>query len=216
MVLFSFFFSFLPFKCQANIWKLNHKVILTFYENSADFKHLAYIKWNSVFIFLLPASAVNLEGELFKDLMKGYNKNVRPMERSGDITQVDIKMTLTNLISLVTADLTRAKWASLGQKIMSRNMFPQNEKKEALTTSVWIELVLSGTSVEAALWSVSIHLWDTVKPKVFVGVAMVWLQAKMGPAAQVEPVWEHHKTTPDPLQDPLAARHHIGEQVSTK
>lgn len=31
------------------------------------------------------------------------------MERSGDITQVDIKMTLTNLISLVTADLTRAK-----------------------------------------------------------------------------------------------------------
>lgn len=30
-------------------------------------------------------------------------------------------------------------------------MFPQNEKKEALTTSVWIELVLSGTSVEAAL-----------------------------------------------------------------
>lgn len=49
-----------------------------------------------------PASAVNLEGELFKDLMKGYNKNVRPMEKSGDITQVDIKMTLTNLISLVS------------------------------------------------------------------------------------------------------------------
>ncbi|XP_071782933.2 acetylcholine receptor subunit gamma [Centroberyx gerrardi] len=61
------------------------------------------------------ASAVNLEGDLFKDLMKGYNKNVRPMERSGDITQVYIKMTLTNLISL-------------------------NEKEEALTTSVWIEM----------------------------------------------------------------------------
>uniref|UniRef100_A0A8C4D9S4 Cholinergic receptor, nicotinic, gamma n=1 Tax=Dicentrarchus labrax TaxID=13489 RepID=A0A8C4D9S4_DICLA len=58
---------------------------------------------------------VNLEGELFKDLMKGYNKNVRPMEKSGDITHVDIKMTLTNLISL-------------------------NEKEEALTTSVWIEM----------------------------------------------------------------------------
>ncbi|KAI3374997.1 hypothetical protein L3Q82_021527, partial [Scortum barcoo] len=61
------------------------------------------------------ASAVNLEGELFKDLMKGYNKNVRPTEKSGDITQVDVKMTLTNLISL-------------------------NEKEEALTTSVWIEM----------------------------------------------------------------------------
>lgn len=48
------------------------------------------------------ASAVNLERELFKDLMKGYNKHVRPTEKSGDITQVDIKMTLTNLISLVS------------------------------------------------------------------------------------------------------------------
>uniref|UniRef100_A0A3Q3GEE4 Cholinergic receptor, nicotinic, gamma n=1 Tax=Labrus bergylta TaxID=56723 RepID=A0A3Q3GEE4_9LABR len=65
--------------------------------------------------FLSAASAVNLEGELFKDLMKGYNKNVRPIEKSGDISKVDIKMTLTNLISL-------------------------NEKEEALTTSVWIEM----------------------------------------------------------------------------
>lgn len=51
--------------------------------------------------YFLSASAVNLEGELFKDLMKGYNKNVRPTEKSGDITPVYIKMTLTNLISLV-------------------------------------------------------------------------------------------------------------------
>uniref|UniRef100_A0A3Q3WK57 Uncharacterized protein n=1 Tax=Mola mola TaxID=94237 RepID=A0A3Q3WK57_MOLML len=51
----------------------------------------------------------------FKDLMKGYNKNIRPMEKNGDVTKVDIKMTLTNLISL-------------------------NEKEETLTTSVWIEL----------------------------------------------------------------------------
>ncbi|CAK6952489.1 acetylcholine receptor subunit gamma [Scomber scombrus] len=68
-----------------------------------------------VFMISAKASAVNLEGELFKDLMKGYNKNVPPMEKSGDIIQVDIKMTLTNLISL-------------------------NEKEEALTTSVWIEM----------------------------------------------------------------------------
>ncbi|XP_032387384.1 acetylcholine receptor subunit gamma [Etheostoma spectabile] len=67
------------------------------------------------FMISATASGLNLEGELFKDLMKGYNKNVRPMENSGDITQVDIKMTLTNLISL-------------------------NEKEEALTTSVWIEM----------------------------------------------------------------------------
>ncbi|XP_038575179.1 acetylcholine receptor subunit gamma isoform X1 [Micropterus salmoides] len=68
-----------------------------------------------VFLISATASALNLEGELFKELMKGYNKNVRPTEKSGDITQVNIKMTLTNLISL-------------------------NEKEEALTTSVWIEM----------------------------------------------------------------------------
>lgn len=33
--------------------------------------------------------------------MVGYNKNIRPMEHYGDITDVKIKMTLTNLISLV-------------------------------------------------------------------------------------------------------------------
>lgn len=59
--------------------------------------------------------AVNLEGELFKDLMKGYNKNVQPNEKNGNVTQVSIRLTLTNLISL-------------------------NEKKEVLTTSVWIEM----------------------------------------------------------------------------
>ncbi|XP_033507028.1 acetylcholine receptor subunit gamma [Epinephelus lanceolatus] len=68
-----------------------------------------------VFMISATVSALNLEGELFKDLMKGYNKNVRPTEKSGDITEVGIKMTLTNLISL-------------------------NEKEEALTTSVWIEM----------------------------------------------------------------------------
>ncbi|XP_032420737.1 LOW QUALITY PROTEIN: acetylcholine receptor subunit gamma [Xiphophorus hellerii] len=62
------------------------------------------------------ACAVNLEGQLFKDLMKGYNKNVQPNEKNGNVTQVSIKMTLTNLISL-------------------------NEKEEVLTTSVWIEMV---------------------------------------------------------------------------
>uniref|UniRef100_A0A3Q3K293 Cholinergic receptor, nicotinic, gamma n=1 Tax=Monopterus albus TaxID=43700 RepID=A0A3Q3K293_MONAL len=67
-----------------------------------------------LFVWLLMISATaNLEGELYRDLMKGYNKNIRPVEKNGDITQVSIRMTLTNLISL-------------------------NEKEEALTTSVWI------------------------------------------------------------------------------
>ncbi|XP_063772607.1 acetylcholine receptor subunit gamma isoform X2 [Pseudophryne corroboree] len=47
--------------------------------------------------------------------MKDYNKNLRPAEKDGDIISVSIKLTLTNLISL-------------------------NEKKEALTTNVWVEM----------------------------------------------------------------------------
>ncbi|XP_077413740.1 acetylcholine receptor subunit gamma [Vanacampus margaritifer] len=68
-----------------------------------------------IFLISCSASALNLEGELFKDLMNGYNKKVRPVENSGDVTRVTVKMTLTNLISL-------------------------NEKEEALTTCVWIEM----------------------------------------------------------------------------
>ncbi|XP_036410811.1 acetylcholine receptor subunit gamma [Megalops cyprinoides] len=61
------------------------------------------------------AESLNLEGPLLKDLMKGYNKNIRPVERGGNVTQVKLKLTLTNLISL-------------------------SEKEEALTTSVWVEM----------------------------------------------------------------------------
>lgn len=86
--------------------------------------------------------SLNLEGELFKDLMKDYNKNVRPMEKSGDITKVDIKLTLTNLISLVCNSLFNL---FLSKRLLNRpNKYkwsPQNEKEEALTTSVWIEMV---------------------------------------------------------------------------
>lgn len=91
------------------------------------------------------ASAINLEGELFKDLMKGYNKNVRPMENGSDVTQVAIKMTLTNLISLVSQVcrfLTTTSWFVSFTQLP----FSQNEKEEALTTSVWIGMVTSHPS----------------------------------------------------------------------
>ncbi|XP_058890204.1 acetylcholine receptor subunit gamma [Acipenser ruthenus] len=57
----------------------------------------------------------NQEETLLKDLMKGYNKNIRPAERNEDVIQVTLKMTLTNLISL-------------------------KEREETLTTNVWIEM----------------------------------------------------------------------------
>ncbi|XP_062337553.1 acetylcholine receptor subunit gamma [Osmerus eperlanus] len=82
---------------------------------SGSLLYLAACLWILITSSTSAVAGVNLEGVLFQDLMKGYNKNVRPMEKSGDITQVTVKITLTNLISL-------------------------NEKEEALTTSVWIEM----------------------------------------------------------------------------
>ncbi|KAM9846382.1 acetylcholine receptor subunit epsilon [Aulostomus maculatus] len=57
----------------------------------------------------------NEESELIRDLFKSYNKNIRPVVNPEDKVEVQIKLTLTNLISL-------------------------NEKEETLTTNVWIEI----------------------------------------------------------------------------
>ncbi|KAM4694890.1 acetylcholine receptor subunit gamma [Discoglossus pictus] len=57
----------------------------------------------------------NEEETLLNHLMMGYNRNLRPAEHDGDIISVSLKLTLTNLISL-------------------------NEKEEALTTNVWVEM----------------------------------------------------------------------------
>ena len=103
---------------------------------------------------------------------------------------------------------------------------PQNEKEEALTTSVWIELVTTHTHTHThassaeflfqGSWILSWHIYkqrSKVKPSVFPFAAVVWLQAEMGPAAPVGSVRKHHLWAPNPLQEHLAARRHPGEQV---
>ncbi|XP_068137370.1 acetylcholine receptor subunit gamma isoform X1 [Hyperolius riggenbachi] len=57
----------------------------------------------------------NDEERLLNHLMDNYNSNLRPAEKDDDIISVSIRMTLTNLISL-------------------------NEREEALTTNVWVEM----------------------------------------------------------------------------
>ncbi|XP_070801765.1 acetylcholine receptor subunit gamma [Pituophis catenifer annectens] len=57
----------------------------------------------------------NQEEHLFNDLMVDYDRNFRPASDKGDIVNVSLKVTLTNLISL-------------------------NEIDEALTTNVWVEM----------------------------------------------------------------------------
>uniref|UniRef100_A0A2K5P980 Cholinergic receptor nicotinic gamma subunit n=1 Tax=Cebus imitator TaxID=2715852 RepID=A0A2K5P980_CEBIM len=73
-------------------------------------------------LLLLPLLAVclgiqgrNQEERLLADLMQNYDPNLRPAERDSDVVNVSLKLTLTNLISL-------------------------NEREEALTTNVWIEM----------------------------------------------------------------------------
>ncbi|XP_061659759.1 acetylcholine receptor subunit epsilon [Syngnathoides biaculeatus] len=62
-----------------------------------------------------PQVECNEETQLIGNLFKGYNKNIRPVVDPKDKVEVQIKLTLTNLISL-------------------------NEKEETLTTNVWIEI----------------------------------------------------------------------------
>nr|XP_042116386.1 acetylcholine receptor subunit gamma [Peromyscus maniculatus bairdii] len=61
------------------------------------------------------AQGLNQEERLLADLMRNYNPHLRPAEHDSDIVNVSLKLTLTNLISL-------------------------NEREEALTTNVWIEM----------------------------------------------------------------------------
>ncbi|XP_053219105.1 acetylcholine receptor subunit epsilon isoform X2 [Podarcis raffonei] len=68
----------------------------------------ALLCWGS--FWLLEA---NEDLRLYKHLFDNYDKGARPVRNEGDVVEVSIKMTLTNLISL-------------------------NEKEETLTTNVWI------------------------------------------------------------------------------
>nr|XP_033954165.1 acetylcholine receptor subunit gamma-like [Pseudochaenichthys georgianus] len=69
----------------------------------------------TILVTLMVQVHCNEEGELIDKLFKGYNKNIRPVKHPDDKLDVDIKLTLTNLISL-------------------------NEKEETLTTNVWIQI----------------------------------------------------------------------------
>ncbi|KAK9401471.1 acetylcholine receptor subunit gamma [Crotalus adamanteus] len=76
------------------------------------------MRWSSLaltFSFLAVVLSRNEEEHLFNVLMADYNRNFRPAADKGDIVNVSLKVTLTNLISL-------------------------NEIDEALTTNVWVEM----------------------------------------------------------------------------
>ncbi|XP_062987493.1 LOW QUALITY PROTEIN: acetylcholine receptor subunit gamma [Elgaria multicarinata webbii] len=64
--------------------------------------------------FLAVVFSRNQEEKLLNDLMANYNRNFRPVKDKGDVIDVSVKLTLTNLISL-------------------------NERDEELTTNVWVE-----------------------------------------------------------------------------
>ncbi|CAI5776061.1 acetylcholine receptor subunit gamma [Podarcis lilfordi] len=67
------------------------------------------------FTFLTVVLSRNQEEKLLNDLMANYDRKFRPAKDERDIVDVSVKLTLTNLITL-------------------------NERDEALTTNVWVEL----------------------------------------------------------------------------
>lgn len=85
----------------------------------------------------------NEETELIKDLFTDYNKNIRPVVHPEDKVEVQIKLTLTNLISLVSSPNPPHKnvHSHFNFEKTRSSLIPQNEKEETLTTNVWIEIV---------------------------------------------------------------------------
>ncbi|XP_053473825.1 acetylcholine receptor subunit epsilon isoform X1 [Ictalurus furcatus] len=75
--------------------------------------------WTCLVVAALVNTIVQVSGNeeslLMADIFKNYNKNIRPAKHPEDKVDVQVKLTLTNLISL-------------------------NEKEETLTTNVWIEI----------------------------------------------------------------------------
>lgn len=84
----------------------------------------------------------NQEEKLFQDLMANYNQQLRPA-RGDEIIDVSLKLTLTNLISLVRDSSRYPHWGTEGRALkLSPSFLPcQNEREETLTTNVWIEMV---------------------------------------------------------------------------
>ncbi|KAM4676618.1 acetylcholine receptor subunit epsilon isoform 1-T4 [Discoglossus pictus] len=66
-------------------------------------------------LILLSCALANEEKQLMEDLFSNYNKGARPVQNVDDVITVNLKLTLTNLISL-------------------------NEKEETLTTNVWVQI----------------------------------------------------------------------------
>ncbi|XP_004262636.1 acetylcholine receptor subunit gamma isoform X2 [Orcinus orca] len=69
----------------------------------------------SLLAVYLGAQGQSQEERLLRDLMHSYVPHLRPAKHDSDVVNVSLKLTLTNLISL-------------------------NEREEALTTNVWIEM----------------------------------------------------------------------------
>ncbi|XP_040271166.1 acetylcholine receptor subunit epsilon-like isoform X1 [Bufo bufo] len=75
--------------------------------------------WKLCVLVLLPllsCALPNEEAQLIKELFSNYDEKTRPVRSVKDIIQVQLKLTLTNLISL-------------------------NEKEEMMTTNVWLQLL---------------------------------------------------------------------------
>ncbi|XP_041094262.1 acetylcholine receptor subunit epsilon [Polyodon spathula] len=85
------------------------------------------IFWCTAQLHALPSR--NQELKLIQDLLKGYSKNTRPAQGPDDVVGVQLKLILTNLISL-------------------------NEKEETLTTNVWLEIQWSDSRLS---WNESEH-----------------------------------------------------------
>lgn len=77
------------------------------------FKHIYGFKVSTISHLFFHTVQCNEETGLIKDLFKNYNKNIRPVVQPEDKVTVQIKLTLTNLISLVSPHFPHSLQQSL-------------------------------------------------------------------------------------------------------
>lgn len=84
----------------------------------------------------------NEELRLYHHLFDNYDPGCRPVRRPEDTVTITLKVTLTNLISLVRPCPSPACTLRVALGPGFRHLLLlQNEKEETLTTSVWIGIV---------------------------------------------------------------------------
>lgn len=98
---------------------------------------------NDCFVSFRPGlgSCSEDEERLVRDLFRGYNKLVRPVQNMSMKVEVKFGLTFTQLISVVSTLPSTFRRNALSHVQLALLTFLQNEKNQVMKSNVWLRLV---------------------------------------------------------------------------